>query len=360
MPATHRLEAIGQLAAGIAHEINTPIHYIGDNVRFLMDAFGDVRAALESAQKLLAAAKSGSITAELIAEADRSLGQADLGYLSEEIPKAIEQSREGVRRVATIVRAMKEFAHPAGEEKEAVDINRAIENTITVARNEWKYVADVVTDFDPWLPPVPCLPGEINQVILNLIVNAAHAIADKLGHATEAKGTITVKTRHADGWVEVRITDTGCGIPESARSKIFTPFFTTKPPGKGTGQGLALAHAVVVQRHGGTIEFDSEPGRGTTFIVRLPASERCGAGFRTCQRPDEEGSCRPEQVGAVPAARCTRAGTAKTCSGLRDSCSFPTLPGEVGCRADETPRLEVCPTPSKLQACPTAAEEQPA
>ncbi|MBI3300896.1 MAG: HAMP domain-containing histidine kinase [Deltaproteobacteria bacterium] len=169
-----------------------------------------------------------------------------------------------------IVRAMKEFSHPGSEEKVETDLNRAIETTITVARNEWKYVAELATDLDSSLPPVPCLPGEFNQVILNLIINAAHAIAVVVSEGSTSKGTITVSTRHDGDWAEIRVSDTGTGIPEAIRAKIFAPFFTTKEVGKGTGQGLAIAHSVIVDKHKGTIGFETEVGRGTTFIIRLP------------------------------------------------------------------------------------------
>ncbi|MFC1735778.1 sensor histidine kinase, partial [Candidatus Hydrogenedentota bacterium] len=172
--------------------------------------------------------------------------------------------------VASIVRAMKEFSHPGTDEKTAVDLNRAIENTITVARNEWKYVADVNTEFEPDLPLVPCLPGEFNQVILNLLVNAAHAISDVVGDGSSGKGTITITTRAKGGFAEIEIGDTGGGIPDRARERIFDPFFTTKEVGKGTGQGLAIAHNVIVDKHSGAITFESEEGKGTTFHIRLP------------------------------------------------------------------------------------------
>jgi signal transduction histidine kinase len=151
-----------------------------------------------------------------------------------------------------------------------VDLNRVIESTLTVCRNEWKYVADLVTEFDTTLTSVPCLPGEFNQVILNLVINASHAIADKLGPGATSKGTITVTTRRVEPWAEVRITDSGTGIPESARDHIFVPFFTTKVVGRGTGQGLAICRSVIVDKHGGTIGFETEIGRGTTFTVRIP------------------------------------------------------------------------------------------
>jgi signal transduction histidine kinase len=195
---------------------------------------------------------------------------ADLAYLAEEIPKAITQSLEGVGRVSDIVRAMKDFSHPGASGKEAIDLSKAIESTVTVARNEWKYVADMVTDFDPALPPVPCLVGEFNQVILNIVVNAAHAIADVIGDHTDKRGTIRITTRRDNKWAEIRISDTGTGIPEQHRSRVFDHFFTTKAVGKGTGQGLSIAHAVVTEKHGGSIALETEMGKGTTFIIRLP------------------------------------------------------------------------------------------
>ena len=265
-----KLEAIGQLAAGIAHEINTPTQYIGDNSRFVRDAFTDLTGLLEHYDKLLGACREQTVSPALIAEVDAARQTADLGYLMVEIPKAIQQSLEGVGRVATIVRAMKEFSHPGTGQKSAIDLNHAIECTITVARNEWKYLAEMVTRFDPQLPPVPCLAGEFNQVMLNLIINATHAIGDVVGDGGKGKGTITISTRHDGKWAEIRIQDTGAGIPEKIRGRIFEPFFTTKGVGKGTGQGLAISRSVVVDKHGGTITFETEVGTGTTFIIRLP------------------------------------------------------------------------------------------
>lgn len=264
-----KLESVGHLASGIAHEINTPIQFVGDNVRFLSDSFSDIGCLIEQYQGLLEAVKTGVCPEALIETCEAANREADLEYLLAEIPKAIEQSAEGIDRVATLVRAMKEFSHPGSKEKAAVNLNKAIESTVTVARNEWKYVADLRTDLDPSLPLVPCLVGEFNQVVLNMIVNAAHAIADAV-KGTGGKGTITICTGRVGDFVEVRIADTGMGIPESIRHKIFDPFFTTKEVGKGTGQGLAIARSVVVGKHGGTIAVDSEVGKGTTFLIRLP------------------------------------------------------------------------------------------
>jgi PAS domain S-box-containing protein len=264
-----KLEAVGRLAAGIAHEINTPIQFVGDNTRFLQNAFQDELKLVHKYQELQDCAVSGSVSPELLAEIARIRRESDWDYLEEEIPRAMDQMLEGLGRVATIVRGMKEFSHvDRTNEKSPGDLNRALESTLIVARNELKYVADVETDFGQ-LPAVVCHLGDLNQVFLNLLVNAAHAIEDATkgsGH----KGKITVRTQKDGDWVEIAISDSGTGIPEEARDKIFDPFFTTKEVGKGTGQGLALARAIVVEKHGGTITFTTEMGKGTTFLVRLP------------------------------------------------------------------------------------------
>jgi PAS domain S-box-containing protein len=265
-----KLEAIGQLAAGIAHEINTPIQYVSDNTRFLQEAFTAMQSCLKSLDLLLEANREGKLNPALFRDVEAAVSNADLEYYVDETPKAITQSLEGLDRVATIVRAMKEFSHPSGTEKQNVDINHAITNTATICRNEWKYVADVSLDLDPALPLAPCLLGEFNQVVLNLMVNAAHAIKETIHGNEKQKGRISISTRLDKDWVEIRIGDSGIGIPKKHRSKIFTPFFTTKDPGKGTGQGLAISHSVIVNKHGGTIHFETEEGKGTVFIIRLP------------------------------------------------------------------------------------------
>jgi PAS domain S-box-containing protein len=267
-----KLESIGQLAAGIAHEINTPTQYVGDNTRFLQDAFTDVCRIIRQAGELGAAIDKGDF-AQAAAELRATTDQADIDYLTTEIPRAIQESLEGIGRVTEIVAAMKEFSHPGGEERTSVDINRSIQTTITVARNEWKYVAELETVLDPELPRVRCLPGALNQVILNLIVNAAHAIVDAVRHDPTRKGAIRVSSTRVGEAVEIRVSDNGDGIPEGIRARIFDPFFTTKEVGKGTGQGLSIAHTVIVQKHGGTITFESETGQGTTFTVRLPIED---------------------------------------------------------------------------------------
>jgi PAS domain S-box-containing protein len=265
-----KLESVGQLAAGIAHEINTPTQYIGDNVRFLKEAFLDLTNLLTSYEGMLSAARKNAVTSETIQDVITAIERADAPYLLSEIPKAIDQTLEGINRVSTLVSAMKEFSHPGTKEKIPLDLNHAIDSTITVARSEWKYVASLETDFDPTLPPVLCQPGEFNQVILNLIVNAAHAIGDVVRERGSQMGVIRVQTRKCTEWAEIRVQDTGAGIPENVQPRIFDPFFTTKEIGKGTGQGLAIAHSVIVDKHNGSISFETEEGNGTTFIVRLP------------------------------------------------------------------------------------------
>jgi PAS domain S-box-containing protein len=267
-----KIEAIGQLAAGIAHEINTPIQYLGDNIQFLQESFEDLCKVLENREQLIQAAKGNCMTADTLARAEKISKASDLEYLLKQIPVAINQSIEGIARITKIVRAMKEFSHPGGQEKCASDLNHAIETTLTVARNEWKYVAEVKTDFDPELPPVPCYIGEFNQAILNLIVNAAHAIGDVVANHPETKGIIALRTRRVGENVEIRVTDTGAGIPESIRPRIFEPFFTTKQVGKGTGQGLAVVYSSIVKKHGGAVHFESVVNKGTTFVLTLPIS----------------------------------------------------------------------------------------
>lgn len=270
-----KLESIGQLSAGIAHEINTPTQFVGDNVRFLRDGFMDIVGVLDEYESLLDKCLQKNVTDADIEKVKRESDKADVEYLKEEVPKAIKQSLEGIERIIKIVQSMKDFAHPGSQEKKSVDLNRSIESTITVASNEWKYIAEMQTDFDPTLPPVSCLVSEFNQVVLNIIVNAVHAISDVIGKDGSQKGLIKISTRQTeDDWVEVRISDSGSGIEEKHRTRIFDPFYTTKEVGKGTGQGLGIAHRVIVEKHGGTINFETEVGRGTTFIIRLPMKSK--------------------------------------------------------------------------------------
>lgn len=264
---SQHLEAIGQLAAGIAHEINTPTQYVGDNIHFLKGAFADLKQLIGEYDKLAEETKENPLYSK-IQELKKSL---DIDFLLDDIPNAIEQSLEGVGRVSKIVQSMKEFSHPPTTNTIPIDINKAIDSTITISRNEWKYVADMETDFDSDLPMVQCFPGEFNQVILNLIVNAAHAIDDM--NSDSAKGKITISTKSNGDFVEIRVADTGVGIPKKIQSKIFIPFFTTKGVGKGTGQGLSISYSVIVDKHKGSLSFETEEGKGTVFIIRLPLNQ---------------------------------------------------------------------------------------
>lgn len=279
---SQKLKSIGQLAAGVAHEINTPIQYVSDNTRFLSDSVNDLHPLLDACSALAHAARNGEDTADKVSAVVEAERDSDLDYLLAEMPKAVSQSLDGIDQVSHIVHAMKDFSHPGTDAKVATDLNRALESTAIISRNEWKYVAELVTDFDPDLPRVPCLSAEMNQVFLNMIVNAAHAIADVVGDGAERKGTITLRTCLADEHVEVRIQDTGKGMTEEIKGRVFDPFFTTKPPGKGTGQGLAISHSVVVDKHGGAIHVETKPGQGTTFIIRLPVIEQA------CNGHDED------------------------------------------------------------------------
>ncbi len=263
-----KIQDVGRLASGIAHEINTPIQFVGDNLRFLRDEFGGIQSLLTKYGQLQKAAELGPVPPPLLQEVREAYESCDMDYLLGEVPKAMNQSLDGVERVASIVRAMKEFSHPDCGEKVSSDINNGLRTTLIVARNELKYVADVETSFGD-LPPVPCYPGSLNQVFLNLLVNAAHAIQDVV-KSTGQKGKIKVSTRAENRWVVIDISDTGAGIPENIRNRIFEPFFTTKETGRGTGQGLALARSIVIDKHGGTVSFESQIGVGTTFTIRLP------------------------------------------------------------------------------------------
>jgi PAS domain S-box-containing protein len=265
-----KLESIGMLAAGIAHEINTPAQFVSDNLAYVAKGVAKLDPVLAAYPQVLAALQAvGPLPAELEPVVG-SAAPVKIGFLRSELPAALTDALNGMGRITQIVRAMKNFSHPGGDKLTPCDLNQAIDNTLIVCRNEWKYVADLQTALAPDLPPVPCLLGDFNQVIVNLVVNAAHAIGDVVNKNPGTKGVIHVSTHLLDGWAEVRVSDTGTGIPESARGHIFTPFFTTKQVGKGTGQGLALARSVIVERHHGTLHFETELGRGTTFVIRLP------------------------------------------------------------------------------------------
>lgn len=265
-----KLESIGQLAAGVAHEINTPAQYIHTNLEFLQEACGTLLTIEGALEEIIEAAKRGEPLDELLRKSELNMREAEVDFLTEEVPDSIKGALDGVERISRIVDSMKYFSHPGEKNRKPIDVNDAILNAVTVSTNEWKYSANVVTDLDDTIAPLPCFAAEFSQVLLNIIVNAAHAISDSLGENPEQKGTISISTRQDADWIEICIGDTGSGIPEKIRSRIFDPFFTTKDVGKGTGQGLSIAHSVIVEQHGGTIDFETERGRGTTFILRLP------------------------------------------------------------------------------------------
>jgi PAS domain S-box-containing protein len=266
-----KLESVGRLAAGIAHEINTPIQYVGDGVYFLRSAYQDFNRLLDGWRNAVDALPEDPVHDALRLELAELTSRYDLDFLRAEIPKAIERTSDGVERVTNIVKAMKEFAHPDTNEQSPADLNRAISTTLLVASNEYKYLAKVHTEFAE-LPPVVCNVGELNQVFLNLIVNAAHAIHDA-GRDMNT-GEINISTAVDGNTVVVRIGDNGCGVPAENLSKLYDPFFTTKEVGRGTGQGLAITHSIVVDKHGGHIGVSSSVGRGTEFTLHLPIAGR--------------------------------------------------------------------------------------
>ena len=266
----HKMESIGQLAAGVAHEINSPMQFVGDSTTFLKMAFGDMTEVLDKYGQLLDQCKADGQMAEVVEAIEETLEDADVDYIRTMIPEALDNSLDGIDRVRQIVLAMKDFAHPGTGNKEAVDLNQTIEKATTVSRNEWKYVAELKLALDPDLPGVPCLAGDISRVIVNLVTNAAHAIAEVVGDGAQPKGQICISTHRDGDWVEVQVVDSGSGIPEAAQPHVFVPFFTTKDVGKGTGQGLAIAHDTVVAKHGGELYFETAAGQGTTFTMRLP------------------------------------------------------------------------------------------
>lgn len=271
---TQKLESVGALAAGIAHEINTPIQYIGTNLQFFEESCHDIDEVLTLMLELIAGVKGGTVNPEQAGALEELIAEIELDFLREEIPRAVKQAREGVNKVSSLVKAMKEFSHPGSRDKELANINHVIETTLQVSCNEWKYVAEVTLDLAEDIPTINCHTNEIGQVLLNIIVNAAHAINERLSHNPQGeKGLITIQTQANQEGVEMSISDNGNGIAQHIIDKIFDPFFTTKEVGKGTGQGLAIARDVIINKHHGTIEVNSEPGRGAQFVITLPPGD---------------------------------------------------------------------------------------
>ena len=280
-----KLQAVGQLAAGIAHEINTPTQYVNDNFHFLANSFKSLKALITHYRHAIATVSSLPGHEELARELKETEATADLPFLEENIPCAFEAALGGISQISTIVSAMKEFAHSDQQEKNLADLNRALQVALTITKSEYKHVAEVGTDFGD-IPLVKCRLSDLNQVFLNLLVNAAHAIADARTDKAQM-GCIRVRTANEGDNVRIDISDTGCGIPDEIRDRVFEPFFTTKEVGRGTGQGLAIARSIIVDKHGGTMTFDTKVGEGTTFTIRLPVN-----GGRTTSNPPENAGSR--------------------------------------------------------------------
>ena len=244
---------------------------MGDGIHFLKEAFEGYRRMVSHYKSAVQALETVGGHQAMVDEIRKTEEDVDLSYLEANAPSSFESCQDGISRISTIVRAMKEFAHPDQKEKVPANLNQAIRTTLAIAKNEYKYVADVLTELGD-VPAVLCHVGDLNQVFLNLIVNAAHAIGDVVGQSG-GKGTIRIKTSREGSLVRIDIADSGAGIPQAIRQRIFEPFFTTKDVGKGTGQGLAIARSIVVTKHGGTLSFDSEIGKGTTFTIRLPVGD---------------------------------------------------------------------------------------
>lgn len=261
-----KFEALGTLASGVAHEINTPIQYVSDNVRFLKDSLADLLSLTELYRSFVGHVAETGKTSDLITRIECREEEVDLDFLLGDVTDAAEQSLQGLSQVATIVKAIKEFAHPGSEERSQVDLNELVENTLAVSKNRWKHVADLDVDLQDDLPSVEAYPGQISQALLNLVTNAA----DALETTRSGRGRIGITTRmHVTG-VELRVTDNGCGMDEATRKRIFDPFFTTKDVGKGTGQGLAIVYKIITDHHKGRITCNSQEGCGSEFILQIP------------------------------------------------------------------------------------------
>jgi signal transduction histidine kinase len=266
-----KLESVGRLAAGIAHEINTPIQFIGDSATYVGTTLTEVMALLEKSRSELRRVAEASGDAGMLQRLADEEEAADLEFSRDQGPRAVERISEGVSRVARIVSAMKCYSHPGSAEAVLVDVNKLLADTMIVAGHELRTAGEVVSDFGE-IPSILGYPGDLNQAFLNLMVNAAHAVADRPPDGNGELRRIAVSTRLEAGQVVVRIADTGCGMTPEVKARLFEPFFTTKPIGKGTGQGLTVVRAAIVQKHNGTVECETAVGVGTTFTLHLPLS----------------------------------------------------------------------------------------
>ncbi len=256
---SEKMASVGQLAAGVAHEINNPVGYISSNIDSLNLHIKDLFRVLEAYERLEEQVRNEPGLAVVCAIKD----EVDLTYLKQDIVELIGESQEGIMRVKQIVQDLKYFSHADESDWQWADLHKGLDSTLNVASSEIKYKADVIKEYGD-IPPVECIPSQLNQVFMNLLVNAAHAI--------EERGVITIRTGCEDNQVRVSISDTGKGIPEAILNRIFDPFFTTKPVGQGTGLGLSLSYGII-EKHGGRIDVHSEEGQGTTFTIRVPVEQ---------------------------------------------------------------------------------------
>jgi signal transduction histidine kinase len=265
-----KLEAVGVLAAGLAHEINTPAQFVASNLAFIGRAFAGLAAIATAARTCVEAEADAAALAVL----GRAVTKGKLDFVLSEGPSAIQQAVEGVDRIAAIVGALRDFSENDARIDDHASLAQTVSAVLVIATNEWAGVAEVETRLDPELGSLPLPAGELGQLLLALILNAARAIAEAQEGEPSVRGRIVVAARREAESAVIEVSDTGIGIPESIRGRVFEPFFTTRPLGKGVGQGLAVARRIVVERHGGSIGFESEVGRGTKFLVRLPLRER--------------------------------------------------------------------------------------